>query len=180
MRWIMGFMLFLVAVPCWAGGQDQFREAEDLWQKSEKEKAVTSYLAAIKSGELSEPQRIMAHYNVAIFYFLAEDAKKAIENTDKILISQPNHVGALSLRANCYDRLKDDAHALADWDKLLEIDPNDALVYNDRSYFYLDRGDLNKAISEMETYIKMQPDSPEQLQQLDKLKAKRSQQSKAL
>lgn len=177
MRWLLCLFLCLVSVPCWAGGQEKFSEAENLWQQYKREEAAASYLAALESGELSKSQRVAAHYNVAIYYFLIEKPEKALENTNTVLTLQPDHAGGLSLRANTYDRLRDDAHALADWDRLLQIDPNDALVYNDRSYFYLERGDLDRAISEMETYLKMQPDSPEQIKQLNLLKARRANKS---
>ncbi len=178
MKWAywIGISLILISSPCSAGGKDKFKAAEALWEDSNFYDAALMYSDAVVSGELSDAELATSHYNIATFFLINFKAADTVKATNEVLKLQPNHVGAYSLRACASDILGDDAQALADWATLLELNPNDATVYNDRSYFYASRGKLDKAIKEMEMYLKLKPDSREQLETLGELKAKRDMQ----
>ena len=174
-----GLILILTFSSCLAHTiNHDFKCAEALWDKHDLENAVAFYNKAISSGELTDDELATSYYNIATFFFLCLKAEDSIRSTNEVLKLQPCNTKAIGLRALSEDFLGLDELALADWAKILELNPEDHNVYNDRSYFYANRGQLDKAIADMEIYLKLQPDSPEQLWELCNLKKRRALQFK--
>ena len=171
-------ILILTGSSCSTGSNSDFQRAEAFWERMDYEEAIAFYSKAIDSGELTDNELAASHYNLATFYFLCFKMEDSIKSVNHVLKLDSNHKKALSLRALAQDFLRRDDQALADWAKLLELNPNDSSVYNDRSYFYSTRGELEKAIADMEMYLKLKPNSPEQLREFGKLKAYRAMQQR--
>lgn len=172
----LSLVVALIISPCCAGGGNKFKTAEALWEERRFSDALVLYEEGIESGEFSQDELAESHYNIASFFFMTFNAKDAIKETNRVLELRPNHIGAYSLRAAASDFLGNDDQALADWAKLIELDPRDAFIYNDRSYFYSARDRLDEAIADMEMYLKLKPNSPEQLLELEYLKARQTMQ----
>jgi tetratricopeptide (TPR) repeat protein len=174
-----GVILILTISSCLAHTiNNDFKCAEALWEEYDFENAIVSYKKAISSGELTDDELATSYYNIATFFFLCFKAEDSIKSTNEVLRLQPYNTKAISLRALAEDFLGRDEQALADWAKLLALNPKDSSVYNDRSYFYSSRGQLEKAIADMEMYLKLQPNSPEQLWELGNLKKRQAPQFK--
>lgn len=177
-----GFVLILIATPCCGGGKDDFTTAEDLLKKCEYENSANLFGKAILSGELSDDELVAAHYYRAVSFFILGPLEEAFKEINQVLKLRPDHVGAYALRANSWVALgkikgeDTDDRALADWAKVLELNPNDAIAYNDRSMFYAEKGQLDKAIEDMETCVKLEPNTPYSLKCLERLKARRVEQ----
>ncbi len=167
-----GFILVLTISSCLTDGNNDFNCAETFWEASDYKSAIIYYNKAIKSGGLNDDELAASHYNIATYFFLCFKADDSIKSANEALKLQPNHAGALSLRALAEDFLGYDEQALADWAKLLYLDPRDFNVYYDRSFFYSNRGQFDKAIEDMEMYLKLRPDDSVELQTLEELKAK--------
>ena len=78
------------------------------------------------------------------------DFPKAAELLTKILsapdaISKNNLMSAYNVRALCYSQMDQYDKALADFDKALAIDPNNAEVLGNRSFVYQAMGNIDKA-----------------------------------
>lgn len=172
LRHQLGLLIVLTLASCLSTGRKDFISAEALWNAGEYANAAVVYSDAISSGKLSKEELIISHYNIATFLFMNFQLAETLKELNIVLQQRSDHIEAYGLRANVSDILGNDEQALADWNKLLELNPNDAIVYNDRSYFYAARGQLEKAIAEMEMYLKLRPNSAEQLRQLGHLKTK--------
>lgn len=165
------FLLVLTISSCLAHRNNDFNYAEALWQDSDFKNAIVFYDKAIGSGTLSDDELAASYYNIAIFLFMSFRAEESIEFANKVLKIQPNHTGSLSLRALAEDFLGHDELALSDWAKLLSLNPKDCYVYYDRSFFFSTRGQYDRAVEDMEMYLKLNPDDSIELKTLEELKA---------
>jgi tetratricopeptide (TPR) repeat protein len=155
-----------------AHGNNDFQYAEALWQDSDFKNAMVFYDKAIGSGTLSDDELAASYYSMAIYFFMNFRVKESIKLANKVLKIQPDHIGSLSLRALAQDFSGHDELALSDWAKLLSLNPKDCYVYYDRSFFFSKRGQYDKAVEDMEMYLKLNPDDTTELRTLDELKAK--------
>ena len=53
--------------------------------------------------------------------------------------------------------MKDKDHALADFDRAIELNPAHAAGYNSRGFLYLSEGDFDRALSDYDRAIELQP-----------------------
>ena len=118
-------LIGLITTMCWADGNDEFVEAEALWEDGKFYDAAMRYGNAITSGNLSNERLEQANYNVAVFFFMNFKAPESIRAVNKVLELNPKHIGAYCLRATASDFLGDDNQALSDWAKALELDPKE-------------------------------------------------------
>ena len=65
------------------------------------------------------------------------DIRGAMHDAETILKAEPDSAAALALRGAAYARAKDYDRALADLDKAIAADGNDALAYGERGQVYL-------------------------------------------
>lgn len=71
-----------------------------------------------------------------------------VDELNKALTLNPNHLPALTQRAEAYFELKEFAKAIPDYDKILALDPKDSGAYNDRGLAKVEFADLYGAISD--------------------------------
>ena len=62
-------------------------------------------------------------------------------------------------RGRSYDKLGQHQRAIEDYDKVIELDPNDAEAYNDRGSSYHRLGQSERAIEDYDEAIKLDPDN---------------------
>ena len=169
-----------MAAPCYCGGKDDFKAAEELWETFNFEESMQLYNKALLTNDLSNDERVAAHYNNALALFFTAKIKSSIKEINKLLKINDNHVAAYGLRANCWIELgrmkgEDNNHlAFADWATALALDPDDAITYNDRGYYYEENGQLDKAIKDIEKYLELEPESPPQKAFLKRMKCEKN------
>jgi tetratricopeptide (TPR) repeat protein len=173
---LLGFLLAVTAVPCRGGGMDDFIAAGGRWDAGNREDALDLYQKAIASGELSDADMLDAHYNSAVLYYMLQELKPAMLEIDRVLETSPDHISAIGLRASVwmavgkkYGVYTGD-NALADWERVLELDPADATTYNDRAMFYVEKNEYAKAIDDLEKFLALEPDNPDHRYLLEQLK----------
>src|SRR5579864_5630969 len=74
--------------------------------------------------------------------------RRAVASLSTALVNDPRCAQALALRANAYYELKDFRHALSDFDRLLEIEPDNRSAYNDRGLARAALGNYGGAVSD--------------------------------
>lgn len=85
----------------------------------------------------------------AASHYKKQNYALAIEDYTQALKLDPNNQSAYFNRALCYDGLGDNNSALADLNKLLELNPNfDSAAYYNRASAYKNLGDYDKAIAD--------------------------------
>lgn len=63
------------------------------------------------------------------------------------------------MRGLIYKSLKKSDLALADYQKVIELDPNNAFAYNNRGAFYSERREWNLALADFNQAIELKPDN---------------------
>jgi len=182
---LLGIILALTAAPCWGGGREDFIAAGGRWDAGNREDALDLYQKAIASGDLSDSEMLDAHYNSAVLYYMLQEFKSAMLEIEKVLEAAPDHVAALGLRASVWVAvgkkygIYTGDNALADWERVLELDPADATTYNDRAMFYIENDDYGKAIDDLEKFLALEPDNPDHRYLLEQLKSSLAKQEEA-
>lgn len=89
------------------------------------------------------------------------DFDKAISLYTKAIdsggLSQKNLSIVYYYRGNAWDAKGDYDKAIADYTKAIEINPQDAITYNDRAYCWGQKGDYDKAFSDVNKAIEIDP-----------------------
>jgi tetratricopeptide (TPR) repeat protein len=169
-------ILTVTAVPCWGGGKDDFIAAAGRWDAGSREDALDLYQKAIASGDLSGAEVLDAHYNSAVLYYMLQDFKPAMLEIEQVLETAPDHIPAIGLRASVWVAvgkqlgIDTGGSALADWDRVLELDPADATTYNDRAMFYVENNEYGKAVEDLEKFLALEPDNTDHRYLLEQLK----------
>ena len=70
-------------------------------------------------------------------------------------------------RGRSYSSLDQDQRAIEDYDKAIELDPNDAEAYSDRGSSYHRLGQNERAIEDYDEAIKLDPDNAEAYNELN-------------
>lgn len=174
---LIGILLIVTAMPCWGGGKEDFVAAGGRWDAGSREDALDLYQKAIASGDLSDAEKMDAHYNSAVLYYMLQEFKPAMLEIDQVLEASPDHIPAIGLRASVwiavgkqYDIYTGDK-AMADWERVLELDPADATTYNDRAMFHIENNEYGKAIDDLEKFLALEPDNPDHIYLLEQLKS---------
>lgn len=105
-----------------------------------------------KAIELN-PNEITAYHNLSIVYRRLKDFDKALENDAKIM--EMNEQKGLLARASTFTYLEQYDDAIRDYDRLIELAPDDAKIYNQRSWFRSYIGDYQGALLDGEQAISL-------------------------
>jgi tetratricopeptide (TPR) repeat protein len=174
---LIGLMLAFSVVPACGNGQDDIAAAQARWDAGSREEALDLYQKAISSGDLSDAELLDAHYSSAVLYYMLQEFKPAMLELDQVLETAPDHIPALGLRASVWVAvgkkldIETGNNALADWEKILALDPADATTYNDRAMFYIENGEDGKAIEDLEKFLALEPENPDHRYLLEQLKS---------
>ena len=169
-------------------GKDTYNAANASFEAGKHEEALAQFQKAIDAGGLSAEELSQSRYNLAILYFMSKRFDEAMAEVNQVIAVQPENIPAIGLRASIWIALGSSkgedtgAQALADWARILKIDPTDANTYNDRGLYYADRGESEKAIDDLEKFLVLEPDNPDQKDFLEELKtnlAKKNKEPKA-
>jgi tetratricopeptide (TPR) repeat protein len=79
--------------------------------------------------------------------------RERLDELSKAISLEPNLVPALEDRASLYLDLKQHAQAIADFDRVTTLDPNEALALNDRGVTKMQTGDFYGAIFDFTSAI---------------------------
>ncbi|MBR6713110.1 MAG: tetratricopeptide repeat protein [Selenomonadaceae bacterium] len=93
-------------------------------------------------------------------YRKAEEYALAVADYSQVINVDPNHQDALYWRAWCYDELGDNEKALADLNRLIELNPNySSGAYNNRGIVYENLGALDKALADYNKALELDPNN---------------------
>ena len=70
----------------------------------------------------------------------------------------PAYAVAYNNRGNVYRNLGQYQQAIADYDKAIELNPNDAVAHNNRGHAYADQGQYQQTIADFDKAIELDPD----------------------
>jgi stress-induced-phosphoprotein 1 len=102
-------------------------EANDLFKQgkiSEAIKLYTSALGKTADDEKGKAVRADLHANLAACYVQLYEPKQVLDNCEKALKLQPNHVKALLRRGQAYEALEKYQKALEDFERALQLEPD--------------------------------------------------------
>lgn len=174
---LLGILLAAMAIPCYGGGREDLAAANGRWDAGNREDALDLFQQAIASGDLSDEERLDAHYNSALLYYMLQEFKPAMLELDNVLKASPDHIPAIGLRASVWIAvgkkygIYTGENALSDWEKLLKLNPADATTYNDRAMFYVENNQYEKAIADLEKFLALEPENLDHQYLLEQLKS---------
>ncbi len=87
----------------------------------------------------------------------ADDRFAALDQIQLVLDKEPNHVGAIKLRIDIYERQYRFVHAAKEFDKLMK--PNDASLHFQRGLQRFKARDFEGSIADFDRQIELQPDA---------------------
>jgi len=96
-----------------------------------------------------------SHTLLACYYQARDEHKKAIEEFEKVLLIEPNHVQAHNGMGISYDHLKDYSRAAESYQRALRLSPETGYILNNLGYSYLLQGRLDEAISALQKAVTM-------------------------
>ncbi|MBD3168664.1 MAG: tetratricopeptide repeat protein [candidate division Zixibacteria bacterium] len=106
-------------------------------------------LAHSLTAKVSEREKLVINYYYAE---LKDDSVGADSLLDILAQKHPDTVEPHELLAHKYMREGEHEKAIAQYEKILDIEPNHALAYNDLAYHYLSLGKYNDALAHSERY----------------------------
>jgi tetratricopeptide (TPR) repeat protein len=141
--------------------------------KGEYDPAIGDWTKAIEI----DPKLAIAYFNRGNGYYLKSEYDRAIEDFTKAIETGlparsaatrirpgeiqdtvlPTAAIAYSNRGDAYSRKGDDAHAIADYSKAIEIDPNFEEAYLNRGSVYASKGEYDRAIVDYSKAIDINP-----------------------
>jgi lipoprotein NlpI len=81
----------------------------------------------------------------------------ALALADKAVAGNPNSTRPYLVRAGIYQALASHAKAVADYTKVLTLDPKAAVVYNWRGSAYFKLGQIDKSIEDFDRFLELRP-----------------------
>ena len=149
-------LILAISISGIAWSEQNFDEAENLWKNNKHVESMEFYQKALDSGKLSKKQIVRAHYNrgFAIFKLMSE-VDGAIKELDEVLKIEPDIAVAYCLRADALSIVQKYKKAVPDWKMSLEINPDDPITYLNRSYYFEENGNIDRALEDLENYIEL-------------------------
>jgi len=89
--------------------------------------------------------------------FRKKEPDEALKLVSKAIKENPKHVDALTLRAAIHESLDKYAEAIQDWNKVLELDKDDASAYQLRGLVQFKAGKVKESIADFDKYIELKP-----------------------
>jgi tetratricopeptide (TPR) repeat protein len=132
-------------------------EQGDCTQKKDRGLRIGACTAIINSGEMSDAERAVAHFNRGSAHDGLGETAQAIEDYDAALLLAPEMEDAYYNRANDYFMLDDHARAIEDYDQAVRIDPTAAHAYNNRGEAHSRLGDEKQAIEDFSQALRIDP-----------------------
>jgi tetratricopeptide (TPR) repeat protein len=116
------------------------------------EKEIKDLLAAIELVPIAG-----RYESLGIAYYWLDDFDSTLEQFDTAL-SMEETAFSYDWRGWIYHLQGDEAKALNEYDRALELAPDDALIILDRAILYADQGDLKTALAEFSRAVELESD----------------------
>lgn len=124
--------------------------------RGKTDEALADYSSAIRCN----PCHANAYYRRSQQHYYAKgDAKKALEDAQKVLQFAPNYVTEYSHQWLIYREKDDDVYAFQGYPVALGSNPAIAEVYTERGSLALSHGETNRALNDFHTAIKLDADA---------------------
>lgn len=153
-----------------AKAEEFVKQGKAFWKEFEIRPAIDSFTKAIELN----PNHVEALTERGMIYFMINEDKNAVPDLDKVLKIEPNNLKALYFRGLALTDIaittKDEENdrktagdiaqkALADFNKAIELSPNDLTYYNGRGELILAFGFYKEAVADFEKSISIAPNS---------------------
>ena len=131
-----------------------YRRAVALDASGHTDKALDDYTAAIKA----DPKSSLAFLGRGVLLAVRKRAyDRAVEDFDKVLVTEPDNVEALVSRGDAFAQLGDLGRAMADLNRAVALAPDKPTVLLARGQAESRRGNLAGAARDYETALKLDP-----------------------
>ncbi len=150
---LIAVVLFVssLSAPVWAG------MVEDCVQEDDPDLRIDGCTAAIRSGQWEGKDIAWAYSNRGFAYNDLGEYRRAVEDFDQALRSDPGYAIAYNNRGVAFVNLGEYRRAIQDYDEVLRLDPGDAFAYNNRGVAYEGLGEYRRAIQDYDQALRSDP-----------------------
>lgn len=135
--------------------------------------AFAILLLLVPSG-MAQSRNSKIAFNKALHQFNLEQYSQSITHLKTAVESTPDFIEAYRLMANCYDKMDDLDNAIDSYQKVLDIDPNQAKVLYNMSRLQISNKDYDAAEKSLQTAVNISPNYALATNKLNKLRAYRA------
>jgi predicted O-linked N-acetylglucosamine transferase (SPINDLY family) len=137
------------SAPSLESPDELFREAQNLHQTGQFEKAIELYTVCLERA----PDRAEAFYKRANALNSLGRPEPALEDYDRAITMNPSYAYALCNRGSVLERLGRREEALASYDRAIDLDPEDSLTHYNRGSVLKDLKRYAEALTSYESAI---------------------------
>jgi tetratricopeptide (TPR) repeat protein len=126
--------------------------------RDEPEALVCLRNAMRQSDKVSERERLFIHM---WYYRVTFDSKTSAAVADSLALRYPQEKEVYLFRGNLYEQAKNYEAAIRSYQKAIQTDTGYALAVMTLGYAYSSIGEQEKAVVQMQRYIRLAPDEPD-------------------
>lgn len=129
------------------------READELMQQGELERAIAGYSEALRV----DLQSALARNNRGLAHKRRGDLERAIADFTEAVRIDPRFAVAFHNRGAAHQTRGDLDLAITDYTEAIRLDPLSAVAFNNRGYALLEKEKFEKAIADFDEALRLQP-----------------------
>lgn len=155
--------ILLAAILCWPNAVCRAADIKMCTEAAEAGKpnlAISQCQEAIRSGQLSPEELILAHFTIALGYMEKREYNSAIEQTSRALQVHPDsplQADLYAARGSVHEAKGDHDSAIGDFNSAIQLRPDFAIAYLQRGSAYHLKGEHKKAGLDFQEAYKLNP-----------------------
>lgn len=144
-------------------------QAHETLKAGNIEKAIELYTRALEAS----PGDLNIYSDRGVAYLHANDQKNCMSDLDYVVNQQPDYAYRYACRAFAKNHFKDHDGAIADYEKAIKLDPNDAVAHNNLGLLLEQKGYRKAAEDRFERADKLSKQEDQLFQVMDDLESEK-------
>ncbi len=156
-RLAAAFLISVVAFGAKADTLEDCHKGMMAGKEGNFELAIEHFSRCIEEGELTPVSSVTAHYNRGTAHQQNGELDEAIQDYDKVIGLDPNHLPAFYNRGTIYESRGDYGRAIADYKEVVRLNPAHPYAHVNRGNSYQRLGQYDRAIQDYDEVIRLYP-----------------------
>ena len=156
----IAFLISVAAVSAKDETLEDCHNGKMAGKKGDFELAIEHFSRCLEEGELTTVSSVTAHYNRGTAHQQNGELDEAIQDYDKVIGLDPNHLPTFYNRATIYESTGDYDRAIADYKEVIRLNPAHPYAHVNRGNSYQRLGQYDRAIQDYNEVIRFYPQLP--------------------
>jgi tetratricopeptide (TPR) repeat protein len=153
----IAFLISVAAVSAKAETLEYCHKGAMAGEKGDFELAIEHFSRCIEEGELTPVSTVTAYYNRGTAHQRNGQPDEAIQDYDKVIGLDPDHLPAFYNRGTIYESRGDYGRAIADYKEVVRLNPEHPYAHVNRGNSYQRLGQYDQAIHDYDEAIRIYP-----------------------